>query len=367
MLDDDFKKLFNNVKENKRKIDFFDIIGIKENIISKWLEFIFNPTTNGVGNLPLSKLLELTNNEYNLDEFEFIESQLELLTDDLKRIDIVIKYKGLWFVIENKIDSLENDEQTNDYYRYIENIKDKNKIIYIYLKPDYNLSLPINKNFIVVTYNQLLNKFKEIRKFDFYDMEIYKYFEEFIICGGRFMKNEEIEITDSIEFYLKNQDKFENIRNEYLNKNEQLIKKISQDIVDHLNKNEKYKYKYKFYINNKPYIQIYKSNWNNQNNQGIHFELTFPNKFILGKNVTVNIALHIEKNITEEIWKNLNNVDILKTSALGCSYKDKEIKKSLSLNFSSKVDIDKSIKTICENFKEFSDNYQNIIDKSVSF
>lgn len=363
VLDDNFKMMFDLIKENNKQIDFFDIIGSKETLVSKWLEFILNPSINGVGYLPLSKLLELTNNNYDLYEYEFLDSQIEVSTDQLKRMDIVIKFDGLWIVIENKIDSLENGEQTNDYYKYIENIKNQNKVVYIYLKPNYNMSLPKNKNFVVVTYDKLLTKFKEITEFDFKEPDKYKYFKEFIISGGRFMKNEEIEITDSLRFYLKNQKKFENIINEYTNKNKQLLLKISQNIIDYLNSEEDNKYDYSRGTNT--YLQIYKSNWDNSNHQGIHFEIMFDDKFILGKQFTATIVLHMEKNINEGRWNKLNELGFTKISSLGCSFNDREVKKNVDLDFTSLEKINESIRLICESLKDYENKYEKLIDEAM--
>ena len=363
ILDDNFKKTFDRLKENNKQIDFFDIISPKETLVSKWLEFILNPSMNGIGNLPLAKLIELTNNEFDLDKYEFIDSQIEVCTDQKKRMDIVIKFDGLWIVIENKIVSLENREQTNDYYKYIENIKGENKVIYIYLKPNYNVSLPKNKNFVVVTYDELLTKFKEITKSDFIERNKYKYFKEFIISGGRFMRSKEIEITDNLKFYLKNQKKFENIINEYESKNKQLLTKISQDIIDYLNSEEENKYSYS--DNTNKYLQIYKSNWDNSNHKGVHFEISFNDKSILGKQFKSNLVLHIEGNIKKDKWVKLNKLGFKKISSYGCSYKGKEVKKKVELDFTNPKKINNSIKLLCESLKEYENKYEKLIDKAM--
>lgn len=361
ILDDSFKMMFNLLKENNKPIDFFDIISPKETLVSKWLEFILNPTTNGIGILPLTKLIELTNNDFDLDDYEFIDSQIEVSTDKAKRMDIVIKFDGLWIIIENKINSLENGEQTNNYFKYIENNKGKNKVIYIYLKPNYNTSLPKNNNYIVVTYDKLLTKFKEITEFDFIEHYKYKYFKEFIISGGRFMKNEEIEITDSLKFYLKNQKKFDNIINEYTNKNKQLVLKIAQDIIDYLNSDKDNGHYYSKVTNT--YIQIYKSNWDNTNNKGIHFEIMFNDKTILGKQFSAGIVLHIEKDINEHKWIELKKLGFAKISSSSYSFNGIEVKKNIELDFTSSEKINDSIRLICESLKEYENKYEKLIDK----
>ena len=58
ILDDNFKRLFEYIKTDKRKFDFFDIIPPKEVLVSKWIEFILNPLENGIGNLHQVNLIE---------------------------------------------------------------------------------------------------------------------------------------------------------------------------------------------------------------------------------------------------------------------------------------------------------------------
>lgn len=364
VLDDNFKRLFEYIKINQRQFDFFDIIPPKEVLVSKWIEFILNPEENGVGNLPVSKLLELIDHDRNLEELEFQSIATEVSTNNQRRIDILAKYNGLWIVIENKIDSYENNEQTNEYYNYVESIKEENEVIYLYLKPNYNNSTPLNKFFQVITYNQFINKLKEISEFDFKEKEKYKYLKEFIISGGRFMNQEEIEITDSLKFYINNIQKFERITNEYKDKNKKLLNLIANSITDTLNE-EKQEYQYS--KNTNTYIQFYKDNWKNEHHTGVHFELLFqpsdPN--ILGKKVNVDIVIHIEKSIIEEDLIELEKNGITKKGTLAY-YHEEPIKKSIELDFTFSEKVKQSIDSIISIMKEYQDKYEEILDKCLS-
>ena len=365
ILDDNFKRLFEYIKTDKRKFDFFDIIPPKEILVSKWVEFILNPLENGIGNLPLSKLLELTNKAFNLDELAFQSIETEVTTDNLRRIDIFIKYDGLWVVIENKLESYENNEQTTDYYKYVESVKGNNQVIYIYLKPNYNNSLPLSNAFNVVTYDKFIDKLKEISEFDFNDKDRYKYLKEFIISGGRFMKSEEIEMTESLRFYIDNIDKFESIAYDYKEKNKKLFNLISDNVLATLNiDNEDYKAT-KSVVN---YIQFYKDNWKNIRHTGIHYEIMFNvpynNAYILGKKLGADMVIHIENSIDEFDLINLRKNGITKKGSLAY-FNNIPIKEHLELDFTTSVAIKKSIDTIVNIVLEYKKQFEEIIDKSM--
>lgn len=67
--------------------------------------------------------------------------------------------KNYTLTIENKIFSLEHDDQTETYFKFVNS--QSNYIccenVFIYLKPDFNISLPVCKHFKVLTYSGLLS------------------------------------------------------------------------------------------------------------------------------------------------------------------------------------------------------------------
>ena len=149
---ENIEKLIENLKKIDIKdsgITVLDILNkshYDENFISDWLAFIFNPEINGIGNRPISSLMnsldisksniqnedikrEWSNNikelKDTINEQKFIGIEREKVIDDNKRIDMLIKYSNTWIVIENKINSKENGTQTKNYYNYI--MKEKKK------------------------------------------------------------------------------------------------------------------------------------------------------------------------------------------------------------------------------------------------
>ena len=368
ILDNNFIHTFELLDITKKDINFFDIIPPKEIIVSKWLEFIFDPTKNGVGNLPLAKLLDLVDKDINIDDYEFNSIETESATDNQKRIDILIKYSGLWIVIENKIDSYENNNQTDDYYNYIESVKEDNKVVYVYLKPNYNKSIPVNSSFKTVTYNELINNLKEISKFDYYDKDVYKYFREFIISGGRFMSDVELEITDSLRFYIENIDKFDQITNEYKSKNKLMLNKMSEEIIASLNEDGS---DYDYSKNTNAYIQFYKSNWKNERHDGVHYEVVFIGQNnsanLLGKKVLADIVLHIEKNITDSELKRFAENGIDKNGqSLQAFYNGEPIKIRVELSFITTEDIKESVNKIIFVLKDYKEKFESVIDKCLN-
>lgn len=357
MIDNDFIQEFISLKTNDKKCDFFDIIPPKEVLVSSWIEFLLNPKKNGIGNAPLQNLINLTGHNYNLNEFEFEISDTEIATDNQRRMDIVIKYNGLWIVIENKIDSLENSEQTNEYYKFIEKSKKNNESLYIYLKPNYNKSLPINKNFTVITYDQLIQELKKININDYEEPDKYRFLKEFIISGGRFMKNEEIEFTDNIKFYVKELDKFRAIEEEYNNKNRLLYEKITKECNEYLNQIFGEYKTYKSYN----WIQFYKDNWNNEKHNGVHYEIIFSSYKMLGRNINASVVLHLENSIPEENLNKFKFIDITKKGNQAL-LKNKEIKETIQLDFTSNKNVDNSIKLINQSLFNIAQKYEHLID-----
>lgn len=360
MLDEQFIKDFLNIKIDKKQFDFFDIIPPKEVIVSKWIEFILNPEINGIGIKPLQSLINLCGYNYDLTNYEFETSDTEAITDNQKRMDIILKFKGLWIIIENKIESLENGEQTNEYYNFIEKNKGNNAVIYIYLKPNYNNSKPKNNNFTVITYDRFISELKMIEINEYNDKNKYKYLNEFIISGERFMKSEEIEITETVKFYIKELDKFTKIEEEYNSKNKLLLEKIATNCTDYMNNIfEGYKHH-----KSGNYIQIYKDNWKNEKYNGIHFEVIFEDTKILARNINASIVLHIENSILEEILKSLNFIDITKRGSQAI-FKKQEIKETIRLEFSSDETIEKSIEQIKQSLFKLAQKYEHLIDVAV--
>ena len=381
-LDNIIEQKLKNVRYN-----FLDVI--KENcyheyLISNWLEFLLNPTKNGVGNEIIKALLRCTEEYkqecFDIDNQEFESIEREATTDNHKSIDLLIKYSERWIVIENKINALETcDEgigyfQTNEYYNYIsdqDEIKNgKVKATYIYLKPRKNISKPKNGNFEQVYYENFIDELKKIN-IEFYPEDErykYRYLEEFENIGECFMEKN-YGIDDEVKFCAKYMTEINTIIKNYEHRNKILWDKISNEIECNF-KEEGYKICQKIC-----WIQLYKEKWKNNNNNGVHFELGFKqgsdNKILGRENVdNVIVQLHAESGTPEKVLQRLENDNIVKKSKNSlylCQKEENGRLKEICISkevydFSSEEKINESIEKIEKNFKILIEQYENIID-----
>jgi len=151
---------------------------------SDYLSWILNPNRVGLGFFPVVQLIKTLllckerpiNKNARIDEnlllklsfcedgfIQDVKVQREKEHIDIL-LEVVTKDKTLPIVIENKVNSSENgknNDQTNVYFNYAEKaFLDEDgfyKPVYVYLLPKYNQSIPKNANFIVVTYQDLVD------------------------------------------------------------------------------------------------------------------------------------------------------------------------------------------------------------------
>lgn len=160
----------------------------KEMNHSSFLAWLFTSSANHMfGYVPVIQLLELyvskehENNDVSLDKLStaiitrsihFFDCQAkteECVNVKKGRTDIVIHCNvnipdsdidELKIVIENKINSYEHNNQTENYFNYYNNLKNKKEgkleVLYIFLTPP-NSSEANNSNFVNITYQDLLN------------------------------------------------------------------------------------------------------------------------------------------------------------------------------------------------------------------
>jgi len=97
-------------------------------------------------------LAKIESNFFNLNLLEF---ENEFGVKPYGRIDIFGKNKDLRIIIENKINSQENYDQTLKYYSFSQETKEGNELdVLVYLSPD-NQKPPKCKKFIQINYQQL--------------------------------------------------------------------------------------------------------------------------------------------------------------------------------------------------------------------
>ena len=318
----ELKKVLKNIKNKKQKISFLDVISktYDENIVSNWLSFIFDVDNNGIGNKPIDVLLNAVNYNKNVEFGEFKGIWREESTNDNKRMDLVIRYANIWIVIENKIYSSEHNKQTEKYFNYIEEERNKEKkekkeyvkdVVYIYLRPDWNnpdkTDIPYKKykgnkdnGFRNLYYSELINGFKNIKESEYIEKEKYIYLKNFIENGEKYYMGKEIEITDNIRTYIECMKEIQVIKNDY----EDLRKNILNKLVGCL----KEEFEEEYYINNSSdragYIQIANKKWNSGKNtrKGIHYEVFIEeaSNFLGKKEVVVDFDIHLEGDVKKE-------------------------------------------------------------------
>jgi len=382
-------KLEENLQKLKKdEFSFFDIVKSHETLVSEWLAFIFNPIKNGIGNKPIKILLNLLGEEkIDLDGQEFISTKTEVCIDEMRRIDILIDYENTLIVIENKIGSDENDNQTEAYFNYISNtVKDKDFIKYVYLKPAFNSSVPIKQandkedGFVIVTYHNLLNELSKITKNDFEDKRKYKYLEEFIKSGERFM-DKKIEFNDKIRCFIKNKSTILKVKEEYDNQNKILKNNIRNNVLNKLN--------HKIYSTDvtgkeldRDYMQFYKKNWNCGKSYNIHYEILFKSneengekgfiaeRYLLGEStIEANIEVHIEGNFEDGILERIKEKGVELTllnkqiTKLFTSEENKETYEKIKCDFSNPSAIESSISNLVEKISKIKDKYEKTIDE----
>lgn len=164
--DPDFQKLENFYYSKS----FSEILGVSRREISHsgflaWL--LGNLESHNLGEFPIKKLLDIVlkfsndklkrehgdlfnsfvTEDYSIERL-FVKS--EYVIKNVGRLDIYIeltlliagKTKNIRIVIENKVESKENNDQTNSYFKYFNPTQnDDNVVIYIYLTPISTLDL----------------------------------------------------------------------------------------------------------------------------------------------------------------------------------------------------------------------------------
>lgn len=125
--------------------------------------------------------------------------------------------------IENKIYSWEHDDQTETYFKYVkaQSRYAKHEKVFVYLKPDFNCSLPVCKEFTVLTYNELL-KMVETGK-DAKICDFIKHIENNLI-------SKEVKLMDTDTKVLENYSKLKEIIRNAESKFEEVKRQVVAEI-----------------------------------------------------------------------------------------------------------------------------------------
>ena len=156
-----FNNLISRIKDKKEKgiwrktyFNLFEIFGNQwyEDPHSNLLAWLLNPEeTHGLGNVFLEKFIE------NISDIKLPFDQIKVVRENQKggdRPDIEVKGNNWWLIIENKINSSENNSQTLRYAkRWGKKGKIDENVFLVYLSP--NGKAPLSPDFHSVSYREI--------------------------------------------------------------------------------------------------------------------------------------------------------------------------------------------------------------------
>ena len=166
----DYEEICRNLNQYKPVVTLGDIFHFKESDVTRWLAYLLNPEINGLGLEPLNKMLECKNIPHlKCQEKDVLVKCEEVMKEKrnkkIDRIDLYIETPERVIGIENKLESKENSEQTERYYKSLKDRQKENQeLTCIFLKPDYNFENPVNSEFKsgMMTYTELYQAWNKI-------------------------------------------------------------------------------------------------------------------------------------------------------------------------------------------------------------
>lgn len=276
----EFEELLNKMPNTRAKVPSNTIAHIfrhedKENFISDWLAFLFNPEYTGSME-PLSALLQLASvtNFVDLSDVSIIR---ESVFEDKRRIDFIIETSTHIIGIENKIWSGLQANQLNDYRKELRKRNtDKKTLVMILLYPQRNTHCnQLQKNelhgFMPVTYEDLVSEFKQIRFNIFDNFRATVLMEDFIVHMEEYIMNGSSDATinwDMWKFEEEHMAKLKALKQEINNSKDQFnnyIVKRMKDIFSEREDRDDWQIR-----KTMAYFQLFKKDWDKY---WVHFEL----------------------------------------------------------------------------------------------
>ena len=128
-----------------------------ETTVSKLIAYMFAKVPS-LANRVIAHYYKLQGNVWDEQSLTVESIECERVITARKRIDIFVTLtsdegKRYCIVIENKVRSHENGGQTLDYESWATNYYSDCKVIYIYLKPSWNISTPVSNEFAILTFS----------------------------------------------------------------------------------------------------------------------------------------------------------------------------------------------------------------------
>lgn len=186
------KELIATQTERPQPYTFLEVIGraYDENLVSRMLAFALK-NNNALCAALFEHYLEKANKDWDIDDFRVQSVRCEQIMAS-GRADIFVEAYGYTLTIENKINSWEHGNQTKIYYDYVSSQHSNRKNGFIYLKPDYNDSMPSGKSeFVVMHYSELLNIMKQVCGDNEFEKDLKNHIEKYFLNGmGNIMETD---------------------------------------------------------------------------------------------------------------------------------------------------------------------------------
>lgn len=347
-----------NLNDKEPNYNFLDVIkkADNENIISEWLAFLFDPKKCGSA-LPLKLFCEFLDVEF-VDGDVTVEREYTL--DDRRRIDIIIKLENAWIVLENKINSLECNEQTVDYEYKIQSETNGQNISlhYVYLKPTYNKSNPTNTNFKIMTYGDLANIWKNISTDDFSQQGNYVYFNEFMkLIKERYAMSRELQFDENTKLYIEFSEQFNAVEQSFSN----ACQTVKEKLLNLLNNVFPIEEGWTISVH-ADYILFYKTTWGWE----LHFEIgtwewqrVYKNisfNRLIANDVQISYCLHAERKQAETYGDMFKDIEA----------KNRQLFCTKNYNFGNENNCIASLTEIAERLLEIKNTFTPTVDNIVA-
>ena len=245
----------------------------KENFISDWLAFLLNPEYIGTTE-PLVALLQLAS-AVSPAAICDVSILREAAFEDQRRIDFIIETDSHIIGIENEIWSDLQKNQLRDYETQLKKMADtsKKELILILLYPQRNEfcnSLKKDKQygFNLVTYEDLVCEFKQIRLNIFENLRAAVLMEDFILHMEEYIMKEPLNTEFNLDmwrFEVDNREKLNKLKAALKAESEQFNTYIKNRIEALVSDRDDWEIRTTQF-----YVQLYKKSWDKCQ---VHFEL----------------------------------------------------------------------------------------------
>lgn len=370
-----FESLIGELKKyykNSREQDIITIpeifeVQYREAFVSLWLAYLLDPDRNGLGLEPLKALLRCIGEELIGGEEQVTVEKEVTFSENNRRIDLLISTPNQLIGIENKLYSLEQENQTRDYWNSLQRAVDKDKepkrkCLGIYLKPEANTSTPC-KEFKTVTYSRLIEYLRAIPPKENGDKRKVFILNEFLLYGEKILMNKNKtgypQMSEDEKLYQENKDILKRMADNHNNHVKAVgvwLKNLFEEMGEGFG-----------LIASKPSTEWWKFIESNQWEKiDFHYELCWGKSDILDlkKSDKVQLCVHLET-------KDSAARDFIADK--NSSYRSKDVlhQETIHVGFSNETDARESIKKIInrlqtEEFQRYARKANGFLSKALN-